>query len=366
MGCLLAIAHTASSLPRFSLQKAEGCATCHVNPAGQGMRNAYATEVFATRELSATRRDAIVTAITKSIRIGGDIRSQGYVYVDDPGDATETTAGFFNMQADLYLNWDLGGHMSVYVENDLFHGKTEAYGMYAPKGHEGYGKVGAFLPNYGLRVDDHTAFIRGGNPRSFNDGLFWEPNYADSGIEIGLELADIEWTVGAYNGNGNPVQVDRAKDRAALVRGETHFDFGGLKAMLGANVYSDKSDSVDERMLLAGGFLGIGGDSWTLMGEVDVADNYLPTEADDTLGAKSLAAFVEATVNVRKGLHAVARAELFDPDTDAAAGTYRRISAGMEAYPVPYLEIKPTLRYTDQADGQLDLLEYLLQAHWWF
>ena len=37
---------------------------------------------------------------------------------------------------------------------------------------KGWLKIGQSKPNYGLKLDDHTSFIRGGNPSSLfeNDG----------------------------------------------------------------------------------------------------------------------------------------------------------------------------------------------------
>jgi len=295
------------------------------------------------------------------------MRSQAYAYSDDVDGTRETSAGFFNMQGDLYLNWDLGGHLSVYIEQDVFRGTVEAFGMYAPKGHEGYVKLGGFLPNYGLRIDDHTAFVRGGNPRSLvDDGLFWEPNYADAGVEIGAELAEIEWTAGVYNGGTTATNVNRDKDVAVLLRGETHVEIGSLRAMIGLNAYSDESLVVDERMLLAGAFVGLGTQVWTLMAEADLVDAYLASATDESAGAQSLAVFSEGTIRVRKSLHVVGRYEYFDPDTDVESGKFWRVAVGLEYFPRPYLEIKPMLRHTDQPDGQPDLDELLAQTHWWF
>ncbi|MEO2004299.1 MAG: hypothetical protein ABGY41_09380, partial [Candidatus Poribacteria bacterium] len=93
-------------------------------------------------------------------------------------------------------------HASVYIEQDILRGAAEVYGMMASEDHEKYIKAGSFLPNYGLRVDDHTAFIRGGSPRSSgDDGLLWDPNYTDSGVEAGAEIADFYLTAGIYNGS---------------------------------------------------------------------------------------------------------------------------------------------------------------------
>lgn len=370
--CVLAGALPAGALPRFSLQESEGCHLCHANPSGAGLRNAYGVEKFGNDTLAAHQKRDIDTAISDHLRVGGDIRTQAYAYIDDldgvegATDTTDVANGFFTMQADLYAHWELTDHASVYIEQDILRGASEVFGMMASEDHERYVKMGAFLPNYGLRVDDHTAFIRGGSPRSDGeDGLLWEPNYTDSGVEVGAEIADIYLTGGIYNGGSISAIPDRDDEKAFLGRAEKYVDLGRLRGLLGGNVYTNNNAEIDGRMLLAGGFAGVGGDVWTLMAEVDFADKYLIDDAG-TGGLQSLALFVEGTFRVAKGIHIIERFEFFDPDLDLESGRYWRGSLGAELYPIPYLEIKPTFRYTGQPDGSADLGEALLQAHWWF
>ena len=374
VGGLLAT-RDAAALPRFALQKGTDCLTCHTNPAGGGLRNQYGVEVFGTTELSAKRKSAIKTFVTESLQLGGDFRSQSYAYSDEmpgetiPSDTTmETSHGYFVMQTDLYANWQLSDTLSMYIEQDVLRGTREAFGMWREG--EVFVKVGAFQPNYGLRVDDHTAFIRGGNPRAAQagiiDGLIWEPNFADAGIEIWAEVAEIKWTVGAFNGGIQPTTPDFDNDRALLARGETHLGLGGVNTMIGANVFTNKNVDLDSTMMIAGGFLGVGGNKWTLMGEVDMAKNYLALAADPLEGATSLAVFGEAAYDVSKGWTVLARYEFFDPDLDFESGKVTRFSIGAEIFPVPYLEIKPTFRLTDQPKTPETSIESLLQAHLWF
>ncbi len=372
--CVLAGALPALGLPRFSLQEGEGCHLCHANPSGGGLRNAYGIKGFGAETLAAHDARDIDAAITDDIRVGGDIRTQAYAYIDyldgvdeaEVGeDSRDISNGFFAMQADLYASWSLTDHASVYIEQDVLHGSDEVFGMMASEDRERHIKAGAFQPNYGLRIDDHTAFVRGGNPRSSGDGLLWEANYTDSGVEVGAEIAHFYLTGGVYNGSALSTIPDRDDEKAFLGRAERYVELGSLRGLVGANVYSNNNDAIEGRTLLAGGFVGIGGDMWTLMGEADFADKYLADDAG-TGGLQSLAVFVEGTFRVAKGVHIVERFEFFDPDMDIESGMFWRASLGAELFPIPYLELKPTFRYTGQPDGPPDLGEALLQAHWWF
>jgi len=363
------------------LQEGEGCHLCHTNPSGGGLRNGYGVEEFGNDTLAAHDGRDVDAAITDDIRLGGDIRTQAYAYIDyldgvdgvdgadasddTSGDKTDVSHGFFTMQADLYASWQLTDHASVYIKQDVLHGAAEVFGMMASEDGEKYIKAGSFLPNYGLRIDDHTAFVRGGNPRSDRDGLLWEANYADSGVEMGAEVAHFYLTGGIYNGSSLSTIPDRDDEKAFLGRAERYVELGSLRGLIGGNVYSNNNDAIEGRTLLAGGFAGVGGDMWTLMGEVDFADNYLADAAGEA-GLQSLAVFVEGTFRVAKGVHIVERFEFFDPDMDLESGRFWRASLGAELYPIPYLELKPTFRYTGQPDGSADLGEALLQTHWWF
>jgi hypothetical protein len=373
------IAGTAGALPRFSVQKGEGCVLCHANPSGAGLRNLYGMDAFGARELSAKRGNAAAAEIGEAIRVGGDIRTQAYFYRDDEGATTTTRHGFFAMQADLYAFWELTDGASVYLEQDVLRRTSETFGMFAPKSGRFYLKFGSFLPNYGLKIDDHTAFIRGGSVRlPLRDGMLWAPNYADTGVEVALRLAGGEATAGVFNGGPNPLGPDArdSNDKAFLLRAESHGKLGGLGAHGGASMYTDRSPSVDGRMVMVGAFGGVGTSEWTLTAAADVAGDYLPSAALDS-GASSLFAFAEAVARAARGVYVLARLEHMDPDLDAASGRVWRASVGAEAFPFPHVELKPLLRL--QTDSRVvrdagagtetaapDVLELLLQTHWWF
>jgi hypothetical protein len=312
------------------------------------------------------------------LRLGGDVRFQGYLYADKEPDTTSTRYGFFMMQADLDAHWQLGNDLSVTVAHDALRGAPEVYGMVTFHETLGYVRAGSFLPNYGVKVDDHTAFIRGGSTRlPLSDGLFWRPKYVDTGLEVGYK-AGPSWTVGVYNGNDrNPLGPDTvapvaANEKALLARGESYFQVGSAVALLGANGYTNWNADLEDRTLLGGAFGGVSLGELTLMAEGDYVKNYLLSAADETKGAKSLAAYVEGAYRIRRGIHLIGRFEHFDPDLDVQSGKVMRVSLGAEVFPVASMEIKPTFRYQtdsrtlpDKTDAP-DTMEVLLQTHWWF
>lgn len=399
-------AHFALALPRFSLMEGEGCHDCHANPAGAGLRNAHGLH-FGQTELSAVETREIESWITEHIQVGGDIRTQLYAYFDAESDAPHDSGngngdghghqhapsngvvneeggsdlefGGFMMQTDLYAQFMLSDNLRVYVEQDLLHHTRQAYGLYGDEEAETYVKIGVFEPNYGLRIDDHTAFIRDGNPRAHHynppqhqaDGLFWAPNRSFKGVEVGSEILETYVTLGVYNAGRSPVLPDNNNAKAFLARGETYLEMGGLNVMLGANAYFNKNEALSSSShtaitTLFGGFAGVGNDNWTLMAEIDLVDNYLGSVDYPSDGAEGYAFWSEGMLRLQKGLYLVGRFEASDPDTGADNNSFLRGSVDVEWFPIPYLELKNSLRITDQPAGLPTLRELIVQTHLWF
>ena len=92
------------SLPRYSLQEATSCMSCHINPSGSGMRNDYGSNIYSLEELPLERYVSSGDEdwdgyINDNIQIGGDFRIQAFK------DGNETK--LFPMQADIYANVDV-------------------------------------------------------------------------------------------------------------------------------------------------------------------------------------------------------------------------------------------------------------------
>jgi hypothetical protein len=368
----------ASALPRFSLQKGQGCVLCHVNPSGGGQRNVYGADVFGARELPAKTGRTVDAQLSKTFRAGGDYRNQVYFYNDTLVESSSRAYGFFTMQADLYVTAQIGDVVSLTYSHDVLRGSPEVFGMKTYRNGEVYVKAGSFLPNIGLRHDDHTAVTRGGSVRlaSPPDGLIWKPKYADAGIEAEVRGAvPGRWTVGVFNGGGiNSLGPDDRADnaKAILARGEFYGKLGGARGLLGANAYLNKSLDFDGDFIIAGGFAGLGTEAWTVMAEADYVTNYLPSAADPNNGATTLAFYSEATWRMTRGVYVVGRVEHFDPDLDITSGRVFRVTGGFEVMPSPGVEFKPSVRYqtdsrsSDTGEALPKNLEVLVQSHWWF
>ena len=195
------------ALPRFAVQNGLSCIACHVNPTGSGLRNSYGNDVMALEELPLERwldkgNEDWDGYISDHLQIGGDFRLQGVQYNDSDN---KRRSAFFPMQADFYSYLKLNNNASIFTKIGVRGSSslsTEYWVLVSNLPQNAWVRVGRTLPNYGLRVDDHTSFIRGGN---FNktkqlgldpEGLIFGPDqYPPVILELGVPMfGGLQWT----------------------------------------------------------------------------------------------------------------------------------------------------------------------------
>src|SRR5262249_2484641 len=116
-------------LPRYAARYEQNCSLCHVNPTGGGMRSAYASQQLAPRELawspgSPARLAEIEPMIGKHIRIGADLRE--LYLAESPGSPEAAIQGFFLMQANIYLSFQLDSTATLYFSR----GQSNTYEVF--------------------------------------------------------------------------------------------------------------------------------------------------------------------------------------------------------------------------------------------
>jgi hypothetical protein len=179
----LAIANVALALPRFSILT------------GMQLRNSFGSLDFVDDHLRLVPAHGDSTdynfnpQLNDYILLGGDVRFQ-YLYDRDQKKTT-----FQSMEGSIYSLFRLFTSTDLFVKYDFANSAYEAYGLYKFNYDYSYVKVGAFEPAYGIRLDDHTAYTRGGNLGFLQGldqvGLFFVPDYWDLGIEVGSRFDDL-------------------------------------------------------------------------------------------------------------------------------------------------------------------------------
>ena len=374
-----------SALPRFAVQNGASCTLCHVNPTGGSLRNDHGTTIFSMDELPMEGLKDFTNEdwtgfLGDFIEIGADFRMQGFSYTDTTISGTDIQEiAIFPMQADIYTNVEINDKVSLYYELGLGpEPKHEYWAIFPILPNDGWLRIGRTLPNYGLKLDDHTSFIRGGNLKRTHtnfskEGMPFNPLFVDIPgiIELGLNLTnDIGLTVSiansfASNSSDPSYGREELKDKnftAKLSYIHTFFDKINLHLSP-----SYMKESALEMMGVSGG-ISIGNLVWTY--EIDQTKNWPDTEI-------AFAGYNEIAYQIKQGIHLIGKYDFFDPEIDWASGAITRYTIGMELYPFNILEIKLQTRFTrlttDKWTKQFDFKdsnqpnpEYLIQFHTWF
>ena len=352
------------ALPRFSVQNGSSCIACHVNPTGGGLRNDYGTNVVALEELPLERwldkgNEDWDGYISDHLQIGGDFRLQGVQYNET--DSTRKSA-FFPMQADIYSYLKLNNNAGLFTKIGVRGSSslsTEYWALLSNLPQNAWLRIGRTLPNYGLRVDDHTSFIRGGNfSRTLLDldkeGLIFGPYLNPPSIlELGVPMfGGLQWT--------SSIGTGIVKSNEELNNLTTQFNYTGnindnISYMGGFSYMQENNFS----MLGISGGLSFGDFTWTF--EADQAENWIE-------GNTSLALYDEIAWEIIQGVQLIGKYDFFDPKMDWKSGAISRYTLGAEIYPLNIMEIKLQARFNqiDLENASTQDPEYLIQTHFWF
>jgi hypothetical protein len=329
---VIAMQGTAQAFPRFAQRIGASCQSCHVNPTGGGMRNAYGVtygqETLPVGEWrEETGMENFSTQLSEVFSFGADFRTR-VVYR-----SSDRTTSFLETQGDLYFAANLNKKLSVYLDKGVSSG-TEVFGLLKMLPAHGYVKIGRFTPAYGIRLEDR-------NNRA-----------EDTGFELGLAPGAFTLSGGVFNGSGD----DKQKVLAARAEGRT--EIGGLKLNLGGSVLRTPSATATTRML--GAFGGVSLSGLTIFGEADF-------RKDDAAAGerKSLLTYAEADYMVRSGLDLKVIYEYSDPDVDLKSGIFSAYSFGFEFFPVAGLEVKPLYRLQKEEPVDQDNNEFHCLFHFY-
>ncbi|MBI2388561.1 MAG: hypothetical protein HYV09_02995 [Deltaproteobacteria bacterium] len=363
------------SLPRFALREGVPCSTCHVNPSGGGMRNAYGRYVYGPTRLPlgfpGSRERAPQLDLGDTLAFGADART---AYIDQRPKTGEGLRTFFQMQADLYVAARVFDGLTLYYDQGAY-GSFEAIALYQKPLTDWasvYVKAGRFMPTYGLRLENHNLWIR--------QDIGYGPRDKEQGVEVGAQIAPFLVQVGLLNGVPGERQLDDNKGKAFVARVEALGRLGPLRLMFGGSYYRNqtgvKSDAsgktVDGRSNLwrAGLFGGASLGRFTYLAEADLV-RLEPFSANKTDSKSySFQSHQELDVLVVRGLELTFNFEYREPDLDTKSGSMRRVALGFEVYPMPNLELKALYRHVwgkGPASRSLDgLSEYIAMAHVFF
>jgi hypothetical protein len=405
---MLAAAPTASAIPQFSLMTGNKCLNCHINTQGSGLRNELGWYVERDMKLIDPKNVPLLNAlyaldgesnsfIDGKLTIGMDVRGQ------------LTRSIFSDQAAYRVIPMQFALHAAVQPTQWLtFEGMADVGAIarelsggtlpFASQGQRSWSasvliqpsyelpqlRIGHFQPSIGVRYDDHTMLVRqiaAGNPSAPLIG----PNYAEYGAEINYDgLKWLTLTLGGYlpstlaqmftiNQNGQRVPLletvardapfsDLVRSPSALARvmvwprTEDH----SVNSYAGASLFTNSTFS------MANFFAGVGlTDRLSLMGE------YALSGVRDGRQTRNFTA--ELTYQPVVGLMPYLRYEqgqtrVSNPDAVGGIGeqSSTQITLGAQIFPLPYIELRPELRYFDSKLSQQESIRatrFFFQVH---
>ena len=363
LASMLAMCTTPSSgLPRFSARTGAKCQSCHVNPSGGGMRQAfgvqYGREVLPVPAWSEEAELADFTnLITNVLGVGADFRTLFfYQQVPDTGasppDAPDKNA-FWQMQGDLYINLRLTKKVNIYLDKGLYSG-FEVFGMLGILPARGFIKVGKFVPAFGTKLDDHTAYIRtytGFSPERGRPEL--------TGLEVGVSPGAYSVVGGFYNGSDG-FGTGVGNEKSFLLRADGIWGLGEEAAIgLGFNAFRRHETSGGITTLYGGlGSLSYG--PLVLFGEAD-----LVRSDGSGSGSDGLVLYAEANYLLLEGVDLKVAYDFYDPTIDEKDGAQSRYSFGLEFFPFPGVELRPMYRLVKEEPTEIRNNEFHVLIHFY-
>ncbi len=334
------------SLPRFSLRLDGKCSDCHVNPTGGEMRNhdGWTWSKNSLAMISPHKDFQMTNRLTPNIEFGFDYRGNYLVTMNEK----YTKSDFQKMEGSIYTSVSLAKKIEAYARYDFIWGIWEGYGLAKILPNHGYIKGGSFMPNYGIRIDDHTAYIKGGDlgvlfATGKRQGLIYDPRYVETGVEIGQYLGNYAFITASV---GNPRITEFTADPTYTARIELTPEVSNLFSLsFGGSFASFKDQRLDKNFKtiypnvnMFGGFAGISIGELVLQGEFDMANDYMQNDSSTT------AMMIQAAYTIRKGIDAVVRYDRFDPNIKLSKDDHSRLVLGLEIQPYSFVEIRPQYR----------------------
>ncbi len=108
-----------------------------------------------------------------------------------------------------------------------------------------------------------------------------------------------------------------------------------------------------------GGFAGFGYNRLSIMGEFDIASDYVASDM------KSNAMMIEAAYQIIVGLEAVVRYDSFDPNIDLEDDEHAHLVLGLEFFPYSFVELRPQYRLNIE-NPSVGNDAFVLQFHFWY
>jgi hypothetical protein len=378
----------AETVPLYAAREGLMCKNCHFDPNGGGPRNEFGF-TFARNRHSLAPEDstsewadlAVVNRLGESVPIFVGVNQRFMLFANSTIESDSLDRlGFFNMENSLHLAFQPHPRLTLVYTRDGFDGGSrsqEAWGMIGGFPLNGYFRAGRIRTPFGLRLDDHTVATR----NSFLDFstqqpfLPYDPREPDMGIEIGADNDLLFGRIAYLNGGSHPLFnpfASKAQAFAAKLGMNRTWYQGGISFY----------DDFHREPFFGPGppeLRGTRATRWGYYGLAHAGPVALIAEVaagtdENVLGDKinRLAWFAELDYAPLRWLNFRARWDHLELDRSTVeavrdANTHDRYALEGEVVPVPFAELRWTLRRIDHKEetafGAEDETQGYLQFH---
>jgi hypothetical protein len=372
MGGLLVLAAaptTARAYPQWQFSSGTNrCGQCHFNPAGGGLITGYGRDAVGD-DLTTWRGDGAFAhgvSLPKWMALGADLR--GAFLAQDVGNPDGRTTALFPMQADVQARAAFLDAFSVYASlgyrgqartsdtplgsNNFKAAATsrvvsrEHYLMWRPDAQGAYVRAGRFFAPYGLRLAEHTTYVR----RDLGTNLLGETY----GVSGGAVTEDWELHVTAFV--PDPIQAFGGREKGGSALYERRW---ARMLALGLSARAGLAD--DHERYAAGGFgkVYVARANTLMMAEADLVDWH----PDGAASVRQLVGYGGLTVFPVKGLWLGAFAEISQGDIAVKGTVTSALDGQINWFPYPHFEIV-ILGRLQSPSGQTTAKALLAQLHY--
>ncbi|MFN8588322.1 MAG: hypothetical protein U0704_11055 [Candidatus Eisenbacteria bacterium] len=362
-GAVLLLPSRGQSLPLYAARTGLQCQTCHFDPNGGGGRNEFGFNFAKNRHAIEPEADGEFKDLALRNRVADDFPlyfglNQRFMLLTDHQEVGSwpDASGFFNMESGLHLTFQPTARLTMSYSNltgpNGVASTRDAWGMIGFGPH--YLRAGQFRVPFGLRMDDHTVATRNSflDYQSGQRFLPYDPHQSDRGVEFGAAHGNFfgrtSWTNGTSALGGNPPTAGRHPQAIAAKFGYAMPQWQG-----GASFYDEWHPSGGQGVRSTRwGYYGLTHyKQFAFLGEV-AAGTDRNENSGDPIVKNLLAYWAEADWSPRREYNLRVRYDhvALNRSSDDAirdANSYNRWALEGEYQPLPFAEIRWTLRLID-------------------
>lgn len=347
-----------ASVPLFAARTGLQCGTCHFDPNGGGARNEFGFAYAKNRHSLEAEADGEFKDLALRNRVGDDLPlyfgvNQRFMLLADHreiGDLPDAS-GFFNMESGLHVTFQPVSRLtlaySTLTSPSGLASTRDAWGMIGMGPH--YLKAGQFRVPFGLRMDDHTVATRNSFLDYYGGGRFlpYDPHFSDRGVEFGATHGSMfgraSWTNGVSAQGANP-PADGKHPQALTAK----LGYAAPRYQGAVSVY-DEFHQTGGRGVRSSrwGYYGMANaGKFALLGEAAAGTDKRET-AGGPVATNQLAYWVEVDYTPHRQYNVRARYDHLELDRSTQQASFNRYSIEGEYQPLPFAEIRWTLRMID-------------------